>query len=174
MDSSKLHIRKVRPSEVEALQQIAKTTFVEAFEHLNNPSDFETYVTKAFSVEQIAKELENSNSYFFFAILNKTIIGYLKLNKGPAQTDLQKENTIEIERIYVHATFQGKRIGQRLIDKAIAIARAEQFDSIWLGVWEKNPKAIRFYERLGFVTFDQHSFRMGTDIQTDLLMILDL
>ena len=77
---------------------------------------------------------------------------------------------MEIERIYVLQAFHGTGLGQRLYDKAIEIALQYQLDYVWLGVWEENKRAIRFYEKNGFVTFSRHIFRVGEEEQTDLMM----
>ena len=97
-------------------------------------------------------------------------MGYLKLNGGNSQTELKDERTLEIERIYVLSSWYGKQVGQLLYNKAIEVALELNADYIWLGVWEENQRAIRFYERNGFVAFDKHIFRLGDDEQTDIMM----
>ena len=84
------------------------------------------------------------------------------------------ERALEIERIYVNSEFQGRKIGQLLLSKAISLANEQHLKQIWLGVWEYNPKAIKFYERNGFQEFDKHIFKLGDDEQTDILMRLTL
>lgn len=116
------------------------------------------------------EELSNEESLFFIAWGDNVPIGYLKINIGDAQTELQDPLALEIERIYVKSTQHGKRIGQKLYHKALGIAQQTNKKSIWLGVWEKNSRAIRFYEKNGFVAFDKHIFKMGEDEQTDIMM----
>ncbi|GJH39565.1 hypothetical protein RCZ04_01150 [Capnocytophaga sp. HP1101] len=77
---------------------------------------------------------------------------------------------MEIERIYVLKSFHGSGVGQELYQKAITVAREQAVQYVWLGVWEQNPRAIRFYEKNGFVPFDKHVFVLGNDPQTDILM----
>jgi len=98
----------------------------------------------------------------------------LKLNFGQAQTELKDSNSFEIERLYVLAEFQGKKVGQILYEKAISIARQQNADYLWLGVWEKNYRAFRFYQKNGFFEFSKHVFRLGDDEQIDLMMKLQL
>lgn len=81
---------------------------------------------------------------------------------------------MEIERIYVLKEFHGKKVGQILYEKAIELAKGIDADFIWLGVWEENPRAIRFYEKNGFSAFDKHIFQLGNDEQTDIMMKLEL
>lgn len=97
-------------------------------------------------------------------------LGYMKINFGASQSDLQDFEALELERIYVDSNQLGKGIGQLLLDKAIEIARKAGLIYIWLGVWEHNLNARRFYAKNGFVQFDQHIFTLGNDDQTDLLL----
>ena len=65
-------------------------------------------------------------------------------------------------------------MGQLLFEKALAIAKQKKVDFIWLGVWEENHRALRFYTKNGFVAFDSHIFLMGDEAQTDIMMKLEL
>ncbi len=167
-------IRKVDLKDLSLLQTIGRQTFAESFAKDNTAADMEQYLNDKFSAEQLRKELEHPESQFFFAEVEGEVIGYLKINTGTAQSEQVLESALEIERIYVRAAYHGKGIGKRLFDKAFAIVQVEALRVIWLGVWEKNPKAIRFYERQGFVVFDKHLFMLGKDEQTDFLMKLEV
>ncbi len=160
--------------DLETLVKISKHTFVNTFQEFNDPNDFNAYVEKAFTSQQILSELNNPDSAFYFVKVKDQIAGYLKLNFGPAQTEFKEPETMEIERIYANAEFQGKGIGKLMMDFAIKQARSKSMEYIWLGVWEHNPKAIAFYRKYDFYQFDKHSFKLGTDLQTDILMKLDL
>ncbi len=118
--------------------------------------------------------MQDEFSEFYFARVDGVLAGYLKLNFGVSQTELKDPKAIEIERIYVLKAFQGKRVGQALYEHALQLARDRGVDYIWLGVWEQNHKAIRFYEKNGFVAFDKHLFMLGDDPQTDIMMKLKL
>jgi ribosomal protein S18 acetylase RimI-like enzyme len=102
------------------------------------------------------------------------VIGYLKLNLADAQTELKRENSIEIERIYILKDYHGKKVAQLLFETALTIANERNASFIWLGVWEHNPRAIHFYKKYSFVEFDKHIFRLGNDDQTDIMMKLIL
>lgn len=167
-------IRKADPTDILALQNIAKETFLEAYSAKNTEEDMKQYLTERFSIEQLVSELNNPLSEFYFALSTETVVGYLKLNKGKSQAELKEQNTIEIERIYVLKTFQGNSIGQLLCDTAIQIAQKEGADYIWLGVWEENHNAISFYRKKGFIEFDKRIFKLGNDEQTDFMMKKDL
>ena len=90
------------------------------------------------------------------------------------QTELQDKDGLELERIYVLKNAQGHGYGKLLLQKAIEQAHESGLHYVWLGVWEKNPKAVTFYESNVFYKFDTHAFTLGTDEQTDFLMRMDL
>lgn len=164
---------KITPISIEdykSVQLIARETFFETFASSNSELDMQNYLAESFSDYKVKEELSNVESMFYMALANNVPIGYLKINVGKAQTELRDPTSLEIERIYVKAAYHGQRIGQLLFEKALGIAQQTNKKSIWLGVWEKNPKAIRFYEKNGFVLFDKHIFKMGEDEQTDVMM----
>ena len=167
---SALEISLIHPNEIHELLKISKETFIEAFSNQNSEENMQKYLEENLSIQQLTNELLNSESSFYFARINEKIIGYLKINFGKAQTDFKEDDSIEIERVYVSEEFQGKNVGQNLLNKAIEICSEKSAQSLWLGVWEKNYKAIRFYQKNGFVEFGNHPFILGDDIQTDILM----
>ncbi len=169
-----IHIRSVTPQDLDALQQISRQTFLETFSAGNTAENMHQYLEEGFSAEKLMTELNDPNAQFYFAALDNAIIGYLKLNFGASQTELKDEKALEIERIYVLKEFHGKKAGQLLFEKAMQIARQAGADYVWLGVWEENPRAIRFYQKNGFVAFDKHIFKLGDDAQTDIMMKLFL
>lgn len=167
-------IRKVTLNDIDQLQKISRQTFYETFSAANTEENMRRYLEEGFSSQKLITELNDNNSEFYFAVLNNKIIGYLKLNFGQSQTELQDDKALEIERIYVSKEFQGKKVGQILYDKSIQIAKQHKADYVWLGVWEENPRAIAFYKKNGFVEFNKHIFRLGDDEQTDIMMKLKL
>jgi len=167
---SAIIITKATTKDVAIVQNIGRQTFYETFAESNTEEDMAKYLDENFSTEKVSAELNNPDSNFFIAWDEDKAIGYLKLNIGKAQTELQDETSLEIERIYVKSEYHGKRVGQILYDKALEVATAHNKQSIWLGVWEENPRAIKFYEKNGFVAFDKHIFKMGSDEQTDIMM----
>ncbi|GAA4465294.1 GNAT family N-acetyltransferase [Nemorincola caseinilytica] len=167
-------IRKADIADIDRLQHISRLTFSQAFAADNAEENMQAYLQEAFSTEKLAAELRDPCSVFYFAIRNNDIIGYLKLNFGPSQTDIKDDTALEIERIYVLAEFHGKKVGQLLFEKALEVALQRGARYIWLGVWEHNHKAIAFYSKNGFLPFDEHIFLLGTDPQTDIMMRRDL
>jgi ribosomal protein S18 acetylase RimI-like enzyme len=165
-----LEIRKAAAEDLLLLQDIGRRTFLHTFSSSNTEESMLKYLAEGFSAKRLHAELSNKNSQFYFAMLGEDVVGYLKLNIGTAQTELKEDAGLEIERIYVLEAYHGLKVGQALYDKAIEIARALHSAYVWLGVWEKNTRAIRFYEKNGFVAFDKHLFRLGDEEQTDIMM----
>ena len=167
-------IQLVGPSDIDMLLALSRKTFYDAFEHLNNPDDFEAYTSKAFTREQLLSEINNPDSEFYFALSDGEAVGYIKMNYRNAQAEFQDPDAVEVSRIYVMASQQGKKIGNQLLDFAIDKAIDDKLSYIWLGVWEHNHAAQRFYERNGFVKVGSHQFVVGSDVQTDFLMKKEL
>ena len=167
-------IRAININDLLALQLISKQTFTETFASSNSKENMEKYLDEALSLEKLTEELNNTNSLFYFIEDNNTPIGYLKLNMGASQTELNDNSALEIERIYVTQAYQGKKVGQQLYEKAIQVAKEKGVEYIWLGVWEENHKAIQFYTKNGFTAFDKHIFILGDESQTDIMMKLPI
>ena len=152
------------------LLEISRKTFSETFLEHNTAENLATYLEENISLEKMQQQLKNPDSVFYFAKIKNEIVGYLKLNFAKTQTELQDKNAIEIERIYVLRSFQNQKIGQIFVDKTISIASDCGLEYIFLGVWEHNLQAIRFYKKNNFEIFDTHFFTIGSDVQTDFLM----
>jgi len=170
---SPIIIEKITTGQILELQSISRQTFSETFSDFNSAADMDKYLEESFHIDRLKNELENPESLFFFAIYDGKKAGYLKLNSGASQTELQDNNALEIERIYVLKEYLGKKIGQALYDKAFAIAKEKAVKYLWLGVWEENHRALAFYRKNGFTAFGQHIFTLGKDEQTDLMMRLE-
>ena len=167
-------IKKIGLDQLVPLQEIGRKTFYDTFFESDSEESMKTYLATSFSTKKLTAELENPHSEFYLATQNEVVIGYLKVNFGPAQTELQDGNSLEIERIYVLQDYHGKKVGQLLFEKAIAIAKDNSCSYIWLGVWEENHRALQFYSKNGFVAFDKHIFVFGDEAQTDIMMKLVL
>lgn len=165
-----IEILPIGVTAVAELQQIGRLTFTETFAEHNSPENLAAYLEESFATAKLTNELKNPESRFYFAFVGSKLAGYLKINFGAAQTENLDPTAMEIERIYVLKEFQGKKVGQSLFRKALEIAVESRASFVWLGVWEKNHKALNFYRKNGFSPFSQHVFRIGDDEQTDFLM----
>lgn len=162
-----ISIKKINLENLNELVEISQQTFKETFAEFNTKDDMELYLSTDMSQQALENELKNLNSHFYFAYLGATLAGYFKL------TFLEKNQMVEIERIYVSQSFQGKKIGLEMMNFAFSQAKELKFQRIWLGVWEHNLKAIDFYKKLGFQIIGEKKFLLGKDVQRDLIMEFD-
>lgn len=174
MNKIKMTIREAGMKDLHEIKAISEKTFVETFGSENTEEDIEKYLKGNLNTETVTNELYDPDSLFFLVDVNNNSVAYMKLNIGDAQTEKGLDHSLEIQRIYVLKAYKHNGIGRKLMEKAIEVGNKRHLDFIWLGVWEKNFNAIRFYEKEGFVTFDKHVFKLGDDEQTDYLMKRDL
>jgi len=172
MPLSKIKLVKLTLADLTELKKVSQKTYSDAFSWGNSKENMRSYLNSAFDEEKLSSEISEKLSSFYFAKIEDETVGYFKVNFGMAQTDLKDDDAMELERIYVLEKFQGKRIGKKLLTHVIKTAKQKGVKYLWLGVWEKNEKAIEFYKRQGFKIFNSHSFKMGPEFQTDLLMKL--
>ena len=171
---------EVIENQLPTLIAIARETFVSTFAEQNNPDDFAAYEDTAFTLEIFKKEFDTEGSLFYFAEDEGQLIGYFKLNHNKIPHDAL--NTIpefelhkalamtELERIYLTEATHGKGFAPLMMDEIMQLTKANKSAYIWLGVWEENRKAIKFYQKMGFEKFGEHIFMIGEDAQTDWLM----
>lgn len=128
------------------------------------------YTDMAYNRELLLTEINDPRSEHYFLCEGDKKIGFLKLNTAEVQSDIHDPESLEIQRIYIDSVYQGRGLGAQLLQFAKERAKALGLKYIWLGVWEKNPDAIRFYQRHGFEIIGSHPFVMGDEDQTDILM----
>lgn len=167
-------IKPITTSDVEKLQKVSRETFKATFDPYTAPNDMVRFLEEDYETVKLVKEIENPNSRFYFLMVQNEIAGYLKINVGDAQTEHLRENALEVERIYLRSSFQHRGLGNVLLDFAEKTAREESKDYMWLGVYEKNVPAQHFYKRHGFSKVSQHTFQVGSDPQTDWLLVKKL
>ena len=165
-------IRQATIEDAEILADLSYKTFWDAFhDHPKNaPEDLADYMAKAFNVKQIRKELSEQNTIFPIAEIENEPVGYAKLKIDYNEDGITATKPVELARLYSKQEFLGRGVGARLMDECFEIARQNGCDVMWLGVWEYNPRAQRFYEKYGFRLVGSHVFQLGSDAQTDLLM----
>src|SRR3954471_6524455 len=141
-------IREANANDVELLRKLSIATFSETFAAFNKWEDMQMYIEKYFSRENLRDELESKENFFFVAFFNSEPVGYFKLRTPQEHLHaLESNNAIELERIYVLKKLHGTGLGYKLIQYALEYSRRNGFDTLWLGVWERNEKAISFYKK---------------------------
>lgn len=163
-------IRKAVAADAELLADLGAEAFSAAFAPANDPQDMAQYIESSFSPEIQAAELADPASTFLIAEVEREVVGYARLLLGEAPAAVGGTRQIEIVRIYAHPAWIGRGVGSRLMQACLAIAEELDCDTLWLGVWRKNKRAIGFYRTWGFEQVGTQSFVLGRDLQTDLLM----
>ena len=151
---------------------LAERTFRQAFGEDNDPVDFEAYAREAFSEDRLAEELADAANTFVVVPgeIEGELSAYAKVRRSSTEPCCRGKNPIELERIYVDQALIGQGVGALLMEHCLELAACEGHDSIWLGVWERNERAIAFYRRWGFEAVGEHDFQLGSDRQRDLVM----
>ncbi len=154
------------------LVDLAVRSFIDTYGGENDEYDLDDYLSNSLTVAKLGEELEDINNEFLLVRSDQTdeLIGYAKLSNGSCHSSVIGKAAIEIERIYVDNSVMSKGVGSVLMSYCLARAHSLACDVIWLGVWEKNPRAIQFYERWGFLTVGEHKFKLGSNIQNDFIM----
>ena len=166
-----IQVKTATPQEAELIANLSRETFQETFAAYNTKTDMDKFLSEQFSKEQLMTEVGKPGNTFLLAYLDQEPAGYtfLKENTHP---DLRIKNAIEISRLYARNSFIGKGIGKALMLAAIDEAKEQNKETIWLGVWEHNQRAIQFYLSFGFEKFSEQDFVLGNDVQRDWVMHL--
>lgn len=169
--SDSVKIRTCTVDDVSILVTLGIQTFRETFEDVNTPENMRLYFEATFNHEKIRNEIVEPGALFFLAEINNFPVGFAKVRASEKPEGLNSTTSaLELERLYAIKQFIGKGIGQLLMQKCVDHGKQLGFETLWLGVWEHNVRAISFYEKWGFETFGDHVFMLGHDAQTDLLM----
>jgi ribosomal protein S18 acetylase RimI-like enzyme len=155
-------IRRATPADAAALAALALETFVDAFGADNRPEDIGAYTSAEFGEAQQRRELSDPN----IVTLLVDGVAYAQLRRTPDSP----HGEVELARFYVHRGHHGRGVAQALMDSVIDHARNLGATRLWLGVWERNARAIAFYRKCGFVQCGTQPFLLGSDLQTDWVM----
>lgn len=169
--SNAIAIHPIAPSQVSELAILAKTTFLQTFLGTTSEERVYDYVDQAFQESTLREELESPSNRFWFFQEGNQHIGYAKLRlEKPPYECIPGASPIELQRFYFDAAFHGKGHSRQLMEFCLEQARLLNADVMWLGVWENNLRAQKFYEKFGFYEVGDHAFLMGDESQRDLLM----
>jgi len=166
-------IRTATPADAGPLAALAERTFRDTFADDNSTDDIEAYVRDSFSLDRVRAELADDVNTFLLAFTDgdQRPDGYAKLRTGTTDPSVTGPDPVELQRLYVDRTAMGRGVGAALMRATLDAARSAGYRTLWLGVWERNARAISFYERWQFETVGDHVFRLGSDHQTDLIMM---
>lgn len=167
-------VRPARADDADALAELAARTFRETFGADNDPEDLALHLATAYGPAQQSRELSDPNILTIVAEEEGSLAGFAQLRRGTTPAAVTGPAPIELWRFYVAADWQGRGLAQRMMAHVIDAAQRAGAATLWLGVWERNPRAIAFYRKAGYVDVGAHVFVVGTDPQTDRLMVRPL
>ena len=169
-----IRVRLATIADAARLSEFGAATFRDTFEGDNTPADMARYLSEAFTPERQADEIADAGGTVLLAESDRAggdeLVGYVHLVSGPAPTAVQGRRPLELKRLYVARAWHGRGVAQVLMDAALDAARARSAETLWLGVWERNPRAVAFYQKYGFTRVGEHTFVLGGDPQTDWLL----
>jgi GNAT superfamily N-acetyltransferase len=169
--TANIHIRTGVEADAPALAAFAARTFEETFGPHNRPEDLHAHLQKAFGITQQTQELLNPNMVTLLAHQGATLVAFAQVQRQDPPPGILIDSTVELHRFYVDHPAHGKGVAQRLMRAVHTVARAFHARNLWLGVWERNARAIAFYKKVGFVDRGSHDFLVGSDRQTDLVLV---
>ncbi|MBX2922258.1 MAG: GNAT family N-acetyltransferase [Chitinophagaceae bacterium] len=173
--SNNIYIRKAEMQDCGTIVDLGRRTFAETYAEVGANEALEAYVRQKFSPEKIEEEIRNPFARFYIGFVNDVAVAFTKLRNDRKAKGLEGKNAVEIERIYVLKEYQGFKVGKEMMEKCKQLAISEKYDTIWLQVWQHNSKAIRFYQKAGFVVFETAVFNFTPAMQQDdFLMRYDL
>ncbi len=168
-------VRTATIADATRLAQLGASTFRETFEGENTSDDMASYLAEAFTPDRQAAEISDSSGVVLLAERPdapgaEKLVGYAHLVSAPAPPAIKGLAPMELKRLYVTRSWQGKGVAQALMDAALDAARDRGAKTLWLGVWERNQRAVAFYNKYGFARDGEHTFVLGSDAQTDWLL----
>ncbi len=171
MHKSDVTIRPATTADADALAAFGERTFREAFGPDNRPEDVDVYVRATYSAERQGAEIANPDRITFVGESDGVLAAFAQLRaNGSTPGCVNGPAPIELLRFYVDRPWQGRGVAHALMDAVVAAARARGARTLWLGVWERNPRAIAFYGKHGFRDVGCQPFKLGGDDQTDRVM----
>jgi diamine N-acetyltransferase len=163
-------IRRAVSADAALLTEIGARTFSETFAADNTPENMAAYLAASFNSKLQAAELGDTRFIFLIAELDGLAVGYAKLHSGKAADGVEGEKPIELVRLYVSKEWLRHGVGEALMRACIAESCQQGYQTLWLGVWERNNRARSFYRKWEFREVGEYIFQLGNDPQTDILM----
>ena len=167
-------IRFATAADAELIADLSRRTFHETFGYVNTKENMEKFMNEQFAREKLIKEVQEPGNTFLLAFDADVPVGYVRMREGKKIPGFEDKDSIEIARIYSVNSYLGTGVGQQLMRQCVFIAKELKKEIIWLGVWEKNPRAIAFYTKWGFEKFGEQDFLLGDDLQKDWLLMKKL
>ncbi|MEP6901676.1 MAG: GNAT family N-acetyltransferase [Actinomycetota bacterium] len=168
--SGKIKIRQGTAADAKLISVLGTVSFYEAYFEQDDAHDLANYIQESFELEKIRAEIEDTKTTFFIIYSDEKAVGYAKLCEDSKVYCIESENSIELRRIYTIERVYGTGIGESLLKYCLATARARGFEILWLGVWEENIRAQKFYAKHGFTRVGEISFPYGETVGINFVL----
>jgi len=168
--ADQIEIRRANAADAKLISVLGAVTFYEAYFEQDSPADLANYIHESFNLDKICAEIEDANATFFIIYQNNHAVGYAKLREDSTVDCVNNKTAIELQRIYVIEKVFGKGIGEILLKHCLEIAKEKGFKTLWLGVWEENRRAQRFYEKHGFRRVGTLTFPYGETVGINFVL----
>lgn len=172
--SGALQLRLASATDAAPLAAFAAQAFSDTYAAHNTPADLASYLAEHFGPEIQGRQLDDPRHRCLLVERGGALVGYAQLRQGTAPPTVASGAALEVERFYAAKALIGRGVGTALLAGCVALARDLGCDALWLGVWEHNPRAIAFYRKHGFQEVGKQTFRLGSEVQHDLVMRRDL
>ena len=174
---NQLSIRRAGAADAPVIARIGREWFGDTYAAQIRPEDLSAYLDQTYGDALQRKELLDPERVCLLAEAEGRPVGYAMLRRSPANAEragVAAAGAVELQRLYVDFRWQGRGVAQQLMQAVVEAARALGGLSLWLGVWEENPRAIRFYDKCGFMPVGSQDFNLGAARQRDRVMVLTL
>ena len=169
-ETAKIEIRRARAEDAKLISVLGSVTFYEAYFEQDDPPDLANYIYESFNLEKVLSEIGDENAAFFIIHQNHHAVGYAKLREDSEVYCVDSETAVELQRIYLVERFFGTGVGEIFLKHCLEFAKSKGFKTLWLGVWEENRRAIKFYEKHGFRQVGTITFPYGETVGTNWVM----
>jgi diamine N-acetyltransferase len=166
-----IRVRYGREHDANALAELAARTFQEAFAAANRPEDMALHIARAYGPAEQLRELRDPSVTTLLVHVDGQLAGYAQLRLGGAPACVTGGSPVELWRFYVASAWHGRGVAQALMAQVVDEVRRRGGQTVWLGVWEQNDRAKAFYRKSGFVDVGSQIFMVGSDAQTDRILV---
>lgn len=169
-----MQIRRAAPADATVLTSVAEQSFRDAYTGISSLADIDAYCAEAYQPDIQRREILDSGWVTSLAECEGRLIGFVQIRLHSPNACIPDPGPAEINRIYLMQSWQGKGVADQLLEHSLQALMAGGTRWVWLGVWERNPRAIAFYRKYLFSEMGEQNFQLGSDIQRDLVMARNL
>lgn len=156
-----IRIVRAHKEQAELIAEIGRLSFLESHGNSASVEDVDHFILKTYTKEKISNEFENKNVQYHLLYFEGTVVGFSKITLNSSNKDIPNLNITKLDRLYLLKEFYGKNLGSKLIDFNIELSKKHNQNGIWLAVWVKNQRAIKFYSKIGFKIVGKYNFKIS-------------